>query len=76
MEIYGNAHLFQLKSQNRLPILEKISKVLGVTSEDLKHFELFAQRMMSMTELAQKNNCLLYIDAEQTYMQRGIESIA
>ncbi len=31
---------------------------------------------MDMTNLANERNCLLYVDAEQTYMQRAIDSIA
>lgn len=76
LEIYANAHLFQLYPHNRLPLLQRIAQAFGATEQDLKHFNTFAGRVLSITELASLRNCLLYVDAEQSYIQRAIESVA
>jgi len=47
---------------------------VGVTESDLQVFEKFANQTKEIAELANERNCMLYIDAEQTFMQSTIES--
>jgi proline dehydrogenase len=49
---------------------------LGVTPADLSIFDTFIRRVLDITTLSHEKNCLLYVDAEQSYMQRGLDSIA
>jgi hypothetical protein len=46
----------------------------GLTELDMEYFQGFAKYVVDMTEFASQRNCLLYVDAEQSYMQRAIES--
>lgn len=48
----------------------------GVSEIDLENFEVFAKRLVDMTVYANERNCVFYVDAEQTYMQRAIDSFA
>jgi proline dehydrogenase len=43
-------------------------------SSDFQKFELFKERTMSLTEYAKERNTSLYVDAEQSFLQYGIES--
>ena len=45
-----------------------------MTPEDLKKFELFVGRTLDLTDYANERNCSLYVDAEQSFIQYGIES--
>jgi len=49
---------------------------LGVTPADMEVFNIFINRVVTMTTYAHQRNCLLYVDAEQSYMQRELDSIA
>jgi len=51
-------------------------KKCGVTDADVNYFNEFVPRIIKMSEEAKKHNCLIYIDAEQTYIQRSLDSIA
>lgn len=51
-EIATNAHLFYVSPLQRAPIYYTIAKKLGVTDEDLSHFENFAQNILEITALA------------------------
>jgi len=42
--------------------------------DDFKKLDLFIGRVNTLANHAQKHNCSLYIDAEQTYIQTAIES--
>jgi hypothetical protein len=46
----------------------------GMTSEDFKAFDKFTERLRKVSDYAAGRNCLLYVDAEQTFIQTGIES--
>jgi hypothetical protein len=71
---YANGHLFQLYEE-RTPLLDAIAKALGgVAPEDLKAFDTFSERTKKVTHFAAEKNCLIYVDAEQTYIQAAIES--
>lgn len=76
MEVYANAHLFRLDKAQRHPVFEKIALNCGagVTYEDLEVFDTFATMVNELGDLSYNRNCLLYIDAEQSFMQRAIES--
>lgn len=76
VERYANAHLFPLYQENKDPFLIKIALELGVTPSDLGVFDTFIRRVLDITTLSHEKNCLLYVDAEQSYMQRGLDSIA
>jgi proline dehydrogenase len=49
-------------------------KVAGVTQEDFKKYQYFKDRTLHFTEYAAERNTSLYVDAEQTFIQYGIES--
>ena len=53
-----------------------MAQQLGVTPSDLSIYDTFLRRVVDITSLSHELNCLLYVDAEQTYMQRGLDSIA
>lgn len=47
-----------------------------MTHSDLDVFDTFIRRVLDITTFSYEKNCLLYVDAEQSYMQRGLDSIA
>lgn len=47
---------------------------VGITDEDLAIFDKFSTRVRSICQTAHEKNCLLYVDAEQSFMQAAIES--
>jgi len=65
---YANGHLFHLYAE-RTPLTEKIAYVLGgVTPDDFELFDTFATRTKKVSNFAAERNCLIYVDAEQTYI--------
>ena len=40
----------------------------GVTQEELAAYDVFAKRLLDLTVYSHERNCVLYVDAEQTYM--------
>jgi len=48
LEIYANAHLFQLLPENQTPLLKKIALGCGagITEQDLLHFSNFAEKVL------------------------------
>jgi len=78
LEIYANGHLFKLDHQDD-PNSEFKKKIaigcgVGLSERDFEIFEKFSERIMSIGKVATERNCLLYVDAEQTFMQAAIES--
>lgn len=71
---YKAGHLFSLYEP--MTNLEKqIAMKIGDMSEsDFTKFELFKERTLSFTDYAAERNTSLYVDAEQSYLQYGIES--
>lgn len=76
VERYANGHLFPIYPEKKFPFLTQIAQQLGVTPSDLTIFDTFIRRIIDITTLSHERNCLLYVDAEQSYMQRGLDSIA
>ena len=76
VERYANGHLFPIFSEKKNAFLTQIAASLGVTPSDMEIFDTFIRRVVDITTLAHQRNCLLYVDAEQSYMQRGLDSIA
>ena len=76
VERYANGHLFPIFAEKNNPFLTKVALQLGVTPADLQTNETFIRRVLDITTLAHQRNCLLYVDAEQSYMQRQLDSIA
>jgi hypothetical protein len=84
VEIFANGHLFQVlpprdsKEEHLSHLREKIALGLGfgVIDSDLVYFRKFADRLLKMTEYASERNCILYVDAEQTFIQDQIASVA
>jgi hypothetical protein len=73
LEIYANAHLFKLDPKDRAVnqgLMQRIAigTGVGVTEKDLQIFEKFSEQTNEIVELANERNCMLYIDAEQTFM--------
>lgn len=74
MQRYANGHLFPIYGE-RSPLMEDIARKLGnLTDEDFANLDLFNGRIRKLTEHANNKNCLLYVDAEQTFIQAAIES--
>lgn len=71
---YKNGHLFSLDEP--LSPLETLiaTEVAGMNESDFHKFELFKERTLSFTEYAEERNTSLYVDAEQSFLQYGIES--
>lgn len=71
---YTNGHLFDVYGE-RTALATRIGKALGgLTDEDIANYDLFAERVRRLGAVAAERNCHLYIDAEQTFIQAGIES--
>jgi len=65
---YANGHLFNLYEE-RTPLHDQIAKILGgVAPEDIKAFDSFSERTKKVTHFAADQNCLIYVDAEQSYI--------
>jgi len=47
---------------------------VGLNENDLSIFAKFSERVKVVADLANERNCKLYVDAEQSFMQAGIES--
>jgi hypothetical protein len=68
VERYANGHLFPIFTEKKNPFLTQIAASLGVTPSDMEIFDAFIRRVVDITTLAHQRNCLLYVDAEQSYM--------
>jgi proline dehydrogenase len=71
---YKAGHLFDLYEP--MTKLEKqiATKIADMSESDFTKFELFKERTHSFTDYAAERNTSLYVDAEQSYLQYGIES--
>lgn len=49
-------------------------KLGGMTASDFQKYQYFKDRTLSFTEYAAERNTSLYVDAEQSFIQYGIES--
>lgn len=55
--------------------MEQIGAALGgVNAIDYTNLDKFAHRVKGLGELAKQRDCRLYVDAEQSFIQAGIES--
>jgi len=71
---YTKGHLFSLYS-SRTALVEQIAtKLGGLNAKDFADFDLFKGRVIKLSDFASERNCLLYVDAEQTFIQTAIES--
>jgi hypothetical protein len=70
---YRGAHLFSLE-RDMTSLEVQIASQLGVTASDLQKFEIFKGRCTRFGSYANERNCSLYVDAEQSFIQYGIES--
>ena len=71
---YTKGHLFNLYG-TRTALEEQTAKKLGdLTDQDLADVDGINERMIKVSECAHERNCLLYIDAEQTYLQNALDS--
>lgn len=72
---YAGGHLFRMYGDARTDLEEQIARVCGgMTDQDFAKLDLFYGRVHQIATLAQERNCSLYVDAEQTFIQPGIES--
>ena len=72
---YTNGHLFDLYGAERTALVEQIGAKLGdLSASDYTNLDKFAGRIKHISEVAHSRNCQLYVDAEQTFIQAGIES--
>jgi hypothetical protein len=77
LEVFANGHLFKLLSpQNENEealnqILEKVALGIGygVSENDLHLYRKFSDMVIQLTSYASERNCILYVDAEQTFIQ-------
>jgi proline dehydrogenase len=71
---YFGGHVYSLYSEPS-PLMRQICAKLGaLTDKDFKNADLFAGRIKRIAEEAERSNCKLYVDAEQTFLQAAIES--
>ena len=72
---YTRGHLFNLYEPKRTALVEQIGSVLGdMETGDYRNLSKFAGRIRRLGQIAHDRNCLLYVDAEQTFIQDAIES--
>lgn len=75
---YANGHLFKLspKSREVQRVLNKVARGVGanISEDDLEIFSRFSERVGNIVRYADERHCVLYIDAEQSYIQGAIES--
>lgn len=78
LEIFANAHLFRVRPELRTDLQKRIAIGCGtgLTESDLQIFDTFASRLDKLCAYAFERNCMMYIDAEQSYMQAAIESVS
>jgi len=67
---YANGHLFRFYEKvPRTDLIRAIAaKFSETTAEDWNEFDLYANRVKEIADLAAKRNCYLYADAEQTWL--------
>lgn len=71
---YKGGHLFDLYSPMTALEVQIAEAVGGMESNDFQKFEYFRERANSLTDYAAERGTSLYVDAEQTFIQYGIES--
>jgi len=71
---YTNGHLFSLYTP--MTDLEKqiATKLGALTAKDFDDVKKFGDRILKISAYSSERNCQLYVDAEQTFIQAGIES--
>lgn len=73
---YYHGHCCTLYSE-QTPFLKKITAKLGdLNDTDFANLELFKGRITRVSNEAATQACKLYVDAEQTFIQGGIDSFA
>lgn len=63
-----------LDSSKECSLRYKVASHCGMNDTDFSIFNKFAMRIGVIGDLSNERNCLLYVDAEQTFMQAAIES--
>lgn len=71
---YLGGHVYNLYSESSSLMRQIGAKLGALTETDFKNAELFAGRIKRIAEEADRSNCKLYVDAEQTFLQAAIES--
>ena len=68
VERYANGHLLAIYPEKKSAFLTSMAQQLGVTPSDLSIWDTFIRRVIDITTVSHERNCLLYVDAEQSYM--------
>lgn len=71
---YLGGHLFSLYRPMTDLETQIATKLGGLDASDFTKFKSFADRTTSFVEYADQKNTSLYVDAEQSFLQYGIES--
>ena len=71
---YMGGHLFRLDRPMSAIERQLAEKLGGLTEEDFQKFESFKGRTNNFTKFSHERGCVLYIDAEQSFLQGAIES--
>lgn len=75
--MFANAHLFRVDDpMNEFHLRIAAGCGAGLTTDDTKHLPKFFERLAALNECANECNTSMLIDAEQTYMQAAIDSLA
>lgn len=76
----NNAHIpfcvFKVTGLARFNLLEKVSAKAELTADEVKEYEKVKQRVKSICEEAYKADQPLFIDAEESWIQPAIDSLA
>lgn len=71
---YKNGHLFHLYREQTQLERQIAVKVGQVTDADFQKYAYFKERTINFCQYAADRNVSLYVDAEQSFIQYGIES--
>ncbi len=65
-----------MNPDGRTALLQRMGRKFGLTPDVEDHLRLFTDRVERVTKLSSDRVCLMYVDAEQTYVQEAIELFA
>lgn len=75
IEFFENVHAFYVdESKPEASLIRKLSISIGLKRNTRLALRRFSERVIEIVEKAAKNNTKLFVDAEQTYIQKALDS--